>query len=149
SSPLIVDGICIAQFGGRMDGGVAAYDLESGDEKWHWTGDSPGYGSPVIMNLAGTKILVVINDKSVAGILLADGKLAWQIPFTQRGVTDCSVSPIVDGDTLFYAGSGRGMHAVKVAKQNGAFATTELWVETEVSPQFNTPVLKDGFLYGL
>jgi outer membrane protein assembly factor BamB len=149
SSPLIVDGMCIAQFGGPSDGGVAAYDLESGDEKWRWTGAGPGYGSPVIMNVAGTKTLAVITDKSVVGIILADGKLAWQIPFTQRGVTDCAVSPSVDGDTLFYAGSGRGMHAVKVAKQDGAFTAKELWAETEVSPQFNTPVLKDGFLYGL
>ena len=101
------------------------------------------------MNVAGTKTLVAITDKSVVGIILADGKPAWQIPFTARGVTDCSVSPIVDGDTLFYSGSGRGMHAVKVAKPDGAFTTTELWTETEVSPQFNTPVLKDGFLYGL
>jgi outer membrane protein assembly factor BamB len=149
SSPLIMDGMCLAQVGGHLDGGVAAYDLATGDKKWSWTGAGPGYGSPVMMNVAGTKTIVVCTDKSVVGIILADGKPAWQIPFTARGVTDCSVTPIVDGETLFYAGSGRGMHAVKVAKQEGAFTTTELWTETEVSPQFNTPVLKDGFLYGL
>ena len=30
SSPLIVDGMCLAQVGGHLDGGVAAYDLGSG-----------------------------------------------------------------------------------------------------------------------
>ena len=33
SSPIIVDGLCIAQLGGRDDGGIVAYDLASGEEK--------------------------------------------------------------------------------------------------------------------
>jgi outer membrane protein assembly factor BamB len=101
------------------------------------------------MTVAGTKIIVAVTSKSVQGISLADGKGLWTTPFTVAGMGYNASTPIVDGDTLIYAGQGRGIHAVKVAKQGDAFATTELWSAPTVSPQFNTAVLKDGFLYGL
>ena len=149
SSPLIADGLCVVQVGGASDGGVAAYSLKSGDEKWHWTGAGPGYASPVVMVVAGTKIVVALTDKSVVGISLADGKELWQTPFAASGMAYNASTPIVDGDTLIYAGQGRGIHAMKIAKQGDAFTTTELWTVANVSPQFNSAVLKDGFLYGL
>ncbi|MGA3179191.1 MAG: PQQ-binding-like beta-propeller repeat protein [Verrucomicrobiota bacterium] len=148
-SPLLVGGMCVVQVGGPSDGGVTAYDLKTGDHKWNWTGAGPGYASPAVMTVAGTKIVVVLTDKSIVGIGLADGKVAWQTAFAPMGMNYNAATPIVDGDTLIYAGAGRGIHAVKVAKQGDAFTTTELWAAADVSPQFNTAVLKDGFLYGL
>jgi outer membrane protein assembly factor BamB len=149
ASPLLTDGLCVVQVGGDADGGVAAYDLKTGDQKWKWTGAGPGYASPVVMTVAGTKIVVVLTSKSVEGINLADGKGLWTLPFTVAGMGYNASTPIVDGDTLIYAGQGRGIKAVKVAKTGDTFATTELWSAATVSPQFNTAVLKDGFLYGL
>jgi outer membrane protein assembly factor BamB len=150
ASPLITDGVCVVQVGGDMDGGVAAYGLKTGDQKWKWTGAGPGYASPVAMTVGGTKTIVAVTAKSVQGIGLADGKGLWTIPFTVSGMGYNASSPIVDGDTLIYAGQGRGIHAVKIAKQGDTFtATNELWSASSVSPQFNTAVLKDGFLYGL
>jgi len=92
---------------------------------------------------------VALTDKSFVGIRLSDGATTWQTPFAAMGMNYNAATPIVDGDTLIYAGAGRGMHAVKVSKQGDAFATTELWTDADVSPQFGTAVLKDGFLYGV
>src|SRR6185503_4319046 len=36
SSPIIVDGMVIAQLGGGNNGALVAYDLASGDQKWKW-----------------------------------------------------------------------------------------------------------------
>src|SRR5262249_42598273 len=47
SSPIIVDGLCIAQLGGDSKGAIVAYDLAKGDEKWKWTDDGTAYASPV------------------------------------------------------------------------------------------------------
>ncbi len=149
ASPLITDGLCVAQVGGDMDGGVAAYDLKTGEQKWKWTGAGPGYASPVAMMVGGTKTIVAVTSRSVQAISLADGKGLWQVPFAASGMAYNASTPIVDGDTLIYAGSGRGIHAIKVVKQGDAFTTSELWSAPSVSPQFNTAVLKDGFLYGL
>src|SRR5687767_2868862 len=43
SSPMIVDGLVIAQLGGRENGALVAYDLATGNEKWKWNGPSPAY----------------------------------------------------------------------------------------------------------
>jgi outer membrane protein assembly factor BamB len=50
---------------------------------------------------------------------------------------------------VIYTGQGRGTKAVKIAKQGDVFEAKELWANPTLAPQFNTPVLKDGFLYGL
>jgi hypothetical protein len=60
-----------------------------------------------------------------------------------------AATPIVDGQTIIYAGSGRGAKAVKIEKTADGFAGKELWSSTEKHVVFNTPVLKNGLLYGL
>src|SRR5215813_6642901 len=62
SSPLLANGLCIAELGGGDNpGGVIAYDLANGKEKWKWSGDSPAYGSPVLMTVDGTKLIVALT----------------------------------------------------------------------------------------
>ena len=41
-SPLVVNGLCIAQLGSKTNGALIAYDLSSGAEKWKWNGDGAG-----------------------------------------------------------------------------------------------------------
>jgi outer membrane protein assembly factor BamB len=153
SSPLIVDGKCIAYLGGQGKGEVVAYDLASGDEKWKWAGDGPAYGSPVLMTVDKTQQIVTLTEKGLVGIGAADGKLLWQAPFTARYN---SGTPIVAGDTVICSGppdmrnQGGGTSAFKIEKKDDGFAATEAWKQAK-SPAaiFNTPVLKDGLLYGL
>jgi outer membrane protein assembly factor BamB len=141
SSPLIAEGKCIAYLGKRGEGTLSAYDLTSGDEKWKWNGDGPSYGSPVLMTVAGTKQLVTLTEKSLVGIGMTDGKLLWQVPFPPGRFN--TGTPIVDGQTVICAG-----RAFKIEKQGEGFAAGDLW-KSEAPNQFNTPVLKDGLLFGL
>jgi outer membrane protein assembly factor BamB len=150
SSPIIADGLCIAQLGGPNDGVIAAYDLVTGDEKWKWTGDSPAYASPVLMTVGGAKLIVAETERRIIVINAADAKLVWETPFAVSGMGGYNAAtPIVDGQTIIYAGSGRGAKAVKIEKGGDGFTGKELWSNTEKSVQFNTPVLKNGLLYGL
>lgn len=150
SSPLIVDGLAIAQLGGSTTGGVfAAFDLGTGEVKWKWDGEAPGYASPVAATIAGTKQLVALTEKSVVGLALADGKLLWQAPFPAQGMAYNAATPIVDGDTVYYTGQNRGTHAVKIETGDGGYAVRELWSNPDIGVQFNSPVLKDGLLFGL
>jgi outer membrane protein assembly factor BamB len=149
SSPLATGGLCVAQLGGPNNGGVVAYDLATGGEKWRWTGDAPAYASPVLLTLDGATYVVAETDTKIVALGLADGKLAWETPFAVQGRGYNAATPIVNGQTLIYAGSGRGVTAVKIEKQGGALAAKELWKNPDSSVQFDTPVLKDGFVYGL
>jgi outer membrane protein assembly factor BamB len=148
-SPIIVDGMAIAQLGGQGNGAIIAYDLASGDEKWRWAKEGPEYASPVLLTVAGTKQIVTLTEKSIVGLGVADGRLLWQLPFVPQRMAYNAATPIVDGQTVIYTGKARGTKAVKIEKQGDGFVTTELWSNPEVAPQFNTPVLKDGLLFGL
>jgi len=55
----------------------------------------------------------------------------------------------VDGQTVIYTGQGQGTRAVIVQKQGNDFTVKELWSDEELGTAYNTPVLKDGFLFGL
>src|SRR5207253_98294 len=116
SSPIIVDGLCIAQLGGSGNGAIVAYDLATGDEKWKSTGDSPGYASPALMKVGGAKLVVAETERKIVAVNVADGKLAWETPFAVQGRGYNAATPIVEGQTLIYAGSGRGAKAVKIEK---------------------------------
>jgi outer membrane protein assembly factor BamB len=149
SSPIIVDGLCIAQLGGGNNGALVACDLATGEQKWKWAGDSPGYASPVLLTVGKTKLVVAETESKLVAIDAADGKLAWSAPFApqQRGYN--ASTPVVDGQTLIYAGSGRGTKAVKLEKEGDAVTAKELWSNTEKSVQFNSPVLRNGLLFSL
>ena len=149
SSPIVTDGLCVAQVGGSGNGGVVAYDLATGDQKWKWTGDGPAYASPVLMTVDGTKLIVAETEKSIVVLNVADGKLAWETPFAAQGMSYNAATPIVDGQTLIYCGQGRGAKAVKIEKQGDSYTAKELWSNPDNSVQFNTPVLKNGMLVGM
>jgi outer membrane protein assembly factor BamB len=149
SSPLIVDGLCIAQLGGGTNGAIVAYDLTSGDQKWKSAGNSPGYASLALMTLGDIKLVVGETENKVLALTATDGKTVWETPFTVQGMAYNASTPVVDGQTIYFSGGGRGTRAVKLEKSADGFKGTELWHNEKSSAQFNTPVLKDGHLYGL
>ena len=148
-SPIIVDGMCIAHLGGKDNGAIIAFDLATGSQKWTWGGDGPAYASPVLMTVDGKKQIVGMTDKSVVGVGVADGKLLWQIPAVPQGRFYNSATPVVDGPRVIYTGQGQGTKAVTVEKKGDGFEARELWSNAELGTGYDTPVLKDGFLYGL
>jgi outer membrane protein assembly factor BamB len=151
SSPIIVDGIVIAQLGGEDDGGIVAYDLASGDERWRWTEDPPAYGSPVLMTIDGKKTILAPTDEKLVALGASDGKTVWEIPYQQGGRYN-TMTPIVTGNTMIIAGPGSGVSAIRLTMSNGPEprpAEERVWRNTDNSLQFNSPVLKDGLLFGL
>jgi len=149
SSPLILDGMCVAQLGGSSNGAIVAYDLNSGDAKWKTPSGGPGYASLVLMLVGDTKLIVAETENKVLAVTAADGKVVWDVPFTVQGMGYNSSTPVVDGQTIYFSGGGRGTRAVKLEKTGETFKGTELWRNDKSSAQFNSPVLKDGLLYGL
>jgi outer membrane protein assembly factor BamB len=148
-SPIVVDEKAIAFLGGQGNGAVIAYDLDTGNEKWRWADQGPDYGSPVVMSVAGTKQIIMPTEKSIVGISVANGNLLWQIKSEPPRRAYNAATPIVDGQTVFYSAKGRGTKAIKIGKQGSTFITKELWSNPELGTQYNTPVLKDGLLFGL
>jgi outer membrane protein assembly factor BamB len=151
SSPVVVDGLCVAQFGGEKEGGgIAAYDLASGSEKWKWTGDGAAYASPVLLTVDGTKMVVAETAQSIVGIDITDGKLLWKVPYPKGAGRSYNAStPIVEGQIIIFSGASRGTKAIKIEKSGNEFKAKDLWNNKENSVIFNTPVIHNGLVFGL
>lgn len=149
ASPVVTEGMCIAALGGGERGGVIAYDLATGAEKWRWEGEGASYASPVLLTADGTKMVIAEMDKKILGLAVKDGQVLWETPFVVPGRGYNAATPMVSGNVLYYGGSGRPLTAVQIAKAGAAFVAKQLWQNAEMTLQFNTPVLKDGTLYGL
>ena len=149
ASPMIVDGMAVAILGSNDKGGIVAYDLASGDEKWKWTGDGAAYASPVLMTIDGTNLIVAETERKIVALSAADGKLVWETPFAVSGRGYNAATPVVEGETIIYSGGDRGVHAVQLSKDGDKFVAKQLWSNAEKSVQFNSPVLKDGRVYGI
>jgi outer membrane protein assembly factor BamB len=147
-SPLIVDGVCIGHVGTKDNGQVLALDLNTGNEKWKWSGDGPAYASPSIMTTGGQKHIIVQTEKNLMALNFTDGKVLWQVAaIPAQRFYNCS-SPYIDGNKIYYTGQGTGIKAIEVTRQGDQYITKELWSNTEVGAKWNTPVLINGFLYG-
>ena len=149
SSPIIVGAAAIAQLGNAGNGAIIAFDLATGTEKWKWDEEGTEYASPVLLTVDGTEQIVTLTDKSIVGVAVADGKLLWKLPFVAARRLYNAATPIVQGQTVIYAGAGRGTKAVKIEKKGDKFIAKELWSNPDLAPQYNSPVLKDGLLFGL
>ncbi|MFL5342572.1 MAG: PQQ-binding-like beta-propeller repeat protein [Gemmataceae bacterium] len=147
SSPMIVEGLCIVQLGGENSGAIIAYDINSGDEKWKWTGDGTTYASPVLLTVGGTKVIVAETAGKIVCLGL-DGKPLWDTKFKVRYNAS---TPVVEGQTIIYSGAGlgAGTKAVKVEKKGDMLTANELWSNPDTAVQFNTPVVKNGLVFGV
>ncbi len=145
-SPLLVDGLCVVQIGGKGQGAMFAFDLASGEPKWKLDGDAPAFASPTIMTVQGQKQVVTLTAKNVLGVSLTDGRQLWQVPFeAQQGN---NTTPIIDGQTVIYTGQSKGIAAVKIEPQGDKFIATNVWANPHLGSRFTTPILKDDRLYG-
>ncbi len=145
-SPLVTDGMCLVHVGIKTNGAMLAFDLANGAPKWKWDEDGPAFSSPVLMSIQGTKQVVTLTAKYVVGLKLTDGKLLWKAPF--EAAQGNNTTPIIDGETVIYAGQGKGTFAIKISGSGGEFTTMPVWTNKTLAPRFTTPVMKDGFLYG-
>ena len=147
-SPAVDGERVIAHVGGHDDGRLAAFDAATGEERWSWKGDGPGYASPIVATLAGVRQVVTQTQTSVVGLGAEKGDLLWRIPFT-TAYDQNSVTPLIDGDVVYYSGLDKGVTAVKIVKRGAAYAADTLWTNADVSNYMSTPVLEGAVLYGL
>ncbi len=148
-SPIVVDGMCISNLGGKDNGTLLALDLTTGKEKWKLTGEEPAYGSPVLMSVGGTKQIVIQTMNNIIGVSAVNGQLLWQVAAPNERMFFSCATPVIDGDKVFYTGQGQGTKAIKIEKEGDAFTVKTLWSNDELGTTFNTPVLKDGLLFGI
>ena len=147
-SPIVDRGLVIFHTGGHMQGALTAFDVNTGAVKWSWTGDGPGYGSPVIATLGGTRQLVTITQGKIVSVDPASGALLWERPYVSANFTN-AVTPVVYGQTLIVSGNGGPTMAVSVTKQNNQWVTATAWENPDVQYRLSNSVIVRDALFGL
>lgn len=146
-SPMVDQGLVILHAGGNNKGGLLALDAASGAERWAWTGEGPGYASPIVVEIAGKRQIVTQSRKHIVGIWADNGGLLWQIPFDTEYVQNI-VTPIQYRDLLIFSGINKGTFAVRVGWKD-KWVTETVWHNKEVSMYMNSPVMSGNLLFGM
>lgn len=148
TSPLVDSGLVIAHVGGHDKGALIAFDAQTGATKWSNTMDGPGYASPIIVTLAGTRQIVTFMQKDLVGVDFASGKLLWKLP--SKTQYDENINTIVPyKDTLIFSREEQGLAAIRLTKQGAEIVPQQLWVNKDAELYMSTPVLQGNLLFGM
>lgn len=147
-SPIVDGGLVIFHTGGHMQGALTAFDVNTGAVKWSWAGDGPGYGSPVVAELGGTRQLIAITQGKLVSVDPATGALLWERPYVSATFTN-AVTPVVYGQTLIVSGNGGPTMAFTVTKQNNQWNIATAWENADIPYRLSNSVLVGDALFGL
>jgi outer membrane protein assembly factor BamB len=147
-SALVDGGLVILHVGGNNQGALTAFDAATGAVKWAWNGDGPGYGSPILAELGGTRQVITFSQENLIGVDAATGQLLWRVPFTARSTTN-SITPLVYGQTVIVSGQGKPLTAYRISKRNDQWAADLAWENDQLQMSFSNPVLVRDAVFSL
>ena len=142
-SPLYSDGKVFINIGSKQ-AGAGAFDSNTGKLIWKSSNHEMSYSSPVLSPFG-----IIFFTR--AGLLVTDpgsGNITYELPWRSRSNASVNAAmPLVDGNIVFITSSyGTGAIALDFSKNPPA----KLWSNDDsLSAHYATPVIKDGYLYGL
>lgn len=150
ASPLIVDDKVVVLPGGTSGKSVVAYNKMTGAPVWKVLNDTQAYVSPMLVELAGRRQIVVVSASRVVGLAPENGKLLWSHPWeTDMGI-NVSQPIVVDKNRFFISsGYGKGAALVEVKGSGDSFTASTIWENKNMKNKFNSSVLHNGYVYGL
>lgn len=150
ASPLIVDDKVIVLPGGTSGKSVVAYNKMTGAPVWKVLNDVQAYVSPMVMDLAGRRQIVVVSSSRVVGLVPEDGKLLWSYAWDTNNGINVSQPIAVDQNRFFISsGYGKGAALVEIKGSGNSYTATTIWENSMMKNKFNSSVLHNGYIYGL
>ena len=150
ASPLIVDDKVIVLPGGTSGKSVVAYNKMTGAPVWRVLNDTQAYVSPMLVELAGRRQVVVVSSSRVVGLAPESGALLWEYPWDTDNGINVSQPIMVDRNRFFISsGYGKGAALVEVKGSGNSFTASKIWENNNMKNKFNSSVLYNGYVYGL
>ena len=155
STPLVEGALLIVNVGAPGGPCVAGLDLATGREIWRagreW---GPSYATPVPAVVHGQRRVFVFaggeSDPPAGGLMSIDpasGKVDFSFPWRSRSFESVNAScPVVFDNKVFISASYRTGGALLEVRPD--FTHRVLWTTQEFGLHFNTPIYRDGYLYG-
>ena len=121
-----------------------AFNKTTGKQVWSSGAAPGGYSTPVPIERGGKPHVILFTAKTVAIIAVADGKKAWESPWTTKYDVNAA-DPIVAGENVFISsGYGSGCCLVPMGKSN----PTPIWRNKNMKNHMSGSVMLDGHVYG-
>jgi outer membrane protein assembly factor BamB len=150
AAPLIADDKVIVLPGGAASKSIAAYHRLTGEPMWQALDDKAAYASPMLVTLAGKRQLLIVTARRVVGLAVDNGALLWEFPWTTTYDTNAT-QPLILGDNRLFisAAYGHGSAVLELTRANDHFQVRQVWANKQMQTKFSSPVLRDGYIYGL
>ncbi len=156
STPVIYGQLLVVNVGAPGGPTVVAFDKMTGDVVWkagtQWTA---GYATPIAGVIKGKPQLFVYTggdtDPPTGGLLALDptnGNIDFKFPFRSKNYISCNASsPTIFGGKVFISSAYKTGGVLLDPSQSGKDSV--VWRTDGMRCHFMTPVLKDGYLYGV
>jgi outer membrane protein assembly factor BamB len=150
ASPLIVDDKVIVLPGGTAGKSVVAYNKMNGAPVWRVLDDTQAYVSPMLVELAGRRQIIVVSSSRVVGLAPENGALLWSYGWDTNNGINVSQPIVVDQNRFFISsGYGKGAALVQIKGSGNSFTASTVWENNNMKNKFNSSVLHNGYVYGL
>lgn len=147
SSPIVIDGVIVANIGGKK-GGIVGLDAKTGATLWQATDYDASYASPIAVEIGGKAAALVVTRLRTVLIEAASGTIIGEIDFGARGPTVNAATPLPVGNERFLLTASYGIGAHLIAFQEGKLQRS--WKDVNLlAGQYNSPVLIDSVAVGV
>ena len=145
----VIDGEVLLMCGGGSGQALLGLNKKTGDILWKGEDDKMTHATPVITEILGVHQCIFFTQKGLVAVDPQKGTVLWRGDFPFKVST--AASPVVFEDVVYCsAGYGVGAGAFKISKSGSGLSAEPLWRrENECFNHWSTPVVKDGYLYGM
>jgi len=147
-APVVDDKHIYAAAGGHNQASLVCLEKRTGKLVWKSGNDYAAYSGLMLGELAGVKQVVMLTAANMIGYAVKDGRILWSVP-VKTGAARNIVTPILHGNTVTVASHTIGTFQLRIRNSGDVQKAEQVWLNRDARTNITTPVLKDGYLYGL
>lgn len=151
SESLLVDGDHVITSPGGKLASMAALNKHTGEIVWitEPTGDQAGYGSPVLVEHEGLRMIVTMTSHAVIGVDADTGRLLFRDPYETQYEVNAFMPLFHEGRVFVSTGyGGTGARLLELEVSGPTVSVQHVWESDELDSQHGGVILVDGYLYG-
>lgn len=145
----VIDGDVLLLAGGGKGQALIGLNKNTGKVVWKGEDDKMTHATPVLADILGVHQAIFFTQTGLVAVNPQKGSVLWRAAYPYKVST--AASPVVYEDIVYCsAGYGVGAGAFKISKKGSKLEATPIWRrENQCFNHWSTPVVKDGYLYGM
>lgn len=146
----VIEGEVLMMCGGGSGQALLGLNKNTGEVIWKGEDDKMTHATPILATIHDVRQCIFFTQRGLVAVQPADGKVLWRQDY--KFAVSTAASPVVWEDIVYCsAGYGVGAGAYKISKSGDGFTSAEIWRKEgdDLANHWSTPVVKDGYLYGM